>query len=186
MIPTWFNWTGALESTLAVNYIAAFSILMATMLTISYGIYKFFCWVIDRYLGHSGSASILISAFIPLILGYHVGHNTMHFLGEGSHLVPLINDPFGYGWNLFGFSEFQPSPLLHHTTIRWIQLSVIAIGFYFSVKALQERSGRLVASINGSLIQNRILFGSHYLLMFIVGLIGVWFVFQPMVMRSSY
>ncbi len=186
MIPLWFKWTGFLEGYMGLNYFSAFTLLMILILTLAFALYKGFCAFVDGRLKSPNISAKLIYAFIPLILGYHVGHNTMHFLGEGSNLVPLINDPFGYGWDLFGLKGFEPAPLLAHSAVRWIQLFMISLGFYYSVKVLKERTGAVIQNINGTLGQTRILFTTHYVLLFLIGMLSLWFVIQPMVMRSSY
>ena len=142
-------------------------------------------WFSNKIFKEKGLSHKLIFAVIPLVLGYHLGHNLMHVLSEISYLVPLVNDPFGFGWDLFGFREFKPRSLMDHNTIIMFQLAFICVGFYYSVKILNIRIENLTRTLVNSLDRRAVYF-SQYAFLLIIGLISVWFVFQPMVMRSQY
>src|SRR6185312_1892809 len=46
---------------------------------------------------------------IPIALGYHLAHYLVYFLVQGQYIVPLLSDPFGYGWDLFGTASYRPN-----------------------------------------------------------------------------
>ncbi|MCO4781545.1 MAG: hypothetical protein KC646_04420 [Candidatus Cloacimonetes bacterium] len=72
---------------------------------------------------------------LPLALFYHLAHNSMHFFMEAQHLIPLLSDPFGYGWNLFGTAGKNYSQLMSLEVIWWIQMSLVICGHLFGVNA---------------------------------------------------
>jgi hypothetical protein len=39
---------------------------------------------------------------VPIAIAYHLAHYLVYLLVQGQYVVPLLSDPFGYGWNLFG------------------------------------------------------------------------------------
>ena len=39
---------------------------------------------------------------LPIALFYHLAHNSEHLLMEGQKVLPLLSNPFGWEWNLFG------------------------------------------------------------------------------------
>ncbi len=37
---------------------------------------------------------------VPIAIGYHVAHYLVFLLVQGQYIIPLLSDPFGFGWNL--------------------------------------------------------------------------------------
>ena len=55
--------------------------------------------------GHPGALEIargFALTLVPIAIGYHVAHYLVFLLVQGQYIIPLLSDPFGYGWNLFG------------------------------------------------------------------------------------
>jgi hypothetical protein len=47
-------------------------------------------------------AGWFITTFVPIALAYDVAHN-LSFLALGAqYLIPILSDPLGIGWDLFG------------------------------------------------------------------------------------
>ena len=44
---------------------------------------------------------------IPIAVGYHVAHYLVYLLIQGQYIIPLLSDPFGYGWDLFGTAGYR-------------------------------------------------------------------------------
>ncbi|MBO0764502.1 MAG: hypothetical protein J2P50_07930, partial [Hyphomicrobiaceae bacterium] len=44
---------------------------------------------------------------VPIAIGYHVAHYLQFLLVEGQYIIPLMSDPFGFGWNLFGTAAYR-------------------------------------------------------------------------------
>jgi hypothetical protein len=73
------------------------------------------------YLGVSAAMSALVGGrpgtldlargfaltLVPIAIGYHVAHYLVFLLVQGQYIVPLLSDPFGYGWNLFGTAGYR-------------------------------------------------------------------------------
>jgi hypothetical protein len=60
--------------------------------------------------GHPGVVEIaqrFALTLVPIAIGYHVAHYLVFLLVQGQYIVPLLSDPFGYGWNLFGTSGYR-------------------------------------------------------------------------------
>jgi hypothetical protein len=72
----------------------------------------------------------------------HLSHNLRHLLEEGTGLIPVLSDPFGFGWNLFGFG-LMPAPLLGSNNILLIQWLLMLIGLGFSISAGKNISKRM-------------------------------------------
>ena len=52
-------------------------------------------------------AQRFVLTLVPIAIGYHVAHYLVFLLVQGQYIVPLLSDPFGYGWNLFGTSGYR-------------------------------------------------------------------------------
>lgn len=68
------------------------------------------CAVMAR-LTRQGSASELARLFVPTLLpialAYHVAHYLSYLLVAGQVVIPLISDPLGRGWDLFGTAHYR-------------------------------------------------------------------------------
>ena len=66
-------------------------------------------------------------ALVPLGLMIWVGFVVGMLMINGSYVVSVISDPFGWGWNLFGTSGFKWRPFFPGA-IPYIQLGCVLIG----------------------------------------------------------
>ena len=105
----------------------------------------------------------------------------MHFFMEAQHIIPLLSDPFGWGWNLFGTADKDYLPLLTLKTIWWMQIAMILTGHVYGV-IISDRISRtlypdrkLVKRALIPLLMTMILYSSF----------SVWLIAQPMEMRSG-
>ncbi|MBI4319786.1 MAG: 4Fe-4S binding protein [Chloroflexi bacterium] len=69
-----------------------------------------------------------VYALLPVALFYHLAHNLQHLLREGQALVPLLSDPLGWGWNLFGTAGMQLSPVLSLGSTQVLQVLLVVLG----------------------------------------------------------
>jgi hypothetical protein len=44
---------------------------------------------------------------VPIAIGYHLAHYLTFLLIQGQYIIPLISDPFGLGWDLFGTAGYR-------------------------------------------------------------------------------
>jgi hypothetical protein len=74
------------------------------------GIYAGVCAVMRVVTGR-GSALDIAGNFaltlIPIAIGYHVAHYLVFLLVQGQYIIPLVSDPFGFGWNLLGTAGYR-------------------------------------------------------------------------------
>ncbi len=89
----------------------------------------------DLFAGYSYS-------FIPLGLFMFLAHSIRHLLEEGTGLIQVISDPFGFGWDLFGTSGYAPEPLLNNSNIILIQWVLMFAGLGFSITTGRNISRR--------------------------------------------
>ncbi|MGL1885326.1 MAG: 4Fe-4S binding protein [Reichenbachiella sp.] len=180
MTKYWFDWTAGISVNLGVNYQFSFTILMLVMMIGCYLVFRGFELFIGRFVSGGNLGVNLAYAFIPITLGYHLGHNSMHLFIELSYMVPILNDPFGFGWDLFGLAAYQPQPFISPDILRYIQLSVVLVGFFYSVKTLRQRVDQISKLRN----DRRLMFIGYYIMILVLAVLAIWFVYQPMVMKS--
>ena len=84
-----------------------------------------------------------VYSIIPLGLLMHLSHNLRHLLEEGAGIIPVLSDPFGFGWDLFGTSGYMPAPVLNNNNILLIQWLLMFIGFGFSISIGKKISRRM-------------------------------------------
>lgn len=73
------------------------------------GVYLLFCalmkWAVGSVIINPSIGDVagnFVLTLIPIALAYHLAHYLSYLLIVGQYMIPLISDPFGYGWDLFG------------------------------------------------------------------------------------
>ena len=186
MTPVWGTIVVALQRTLSLPYLAAFTVGMFGFLGVVAASYHVFASWSHRIAPIPGVTRRQLwiryaYAFLPIALFYHFAHNSMHFFIEGGAIVPAISDPFGWGWNLMGTAGIQPGPMLGPVAVWSITLTFIFMGQIWSLLAAR----RISLQICGS---NRTAFRSRApIVAAMIGysILSLWIVAQPMVMRSG-
>jgi hypothetical protein len=60
--------------------------------------------------GHPGPLEVaqrFALTLVPIAIGYHVAHYLQFLLIQGQYIIPLLSDPFGFGWNLLGTAGYR-------------------------------------------------------------------------------
>lgn len=79
-------------------------------------------------------ALIFAPSLIPIAFAYHLTHYYTILVAQGSQLVRLASDPFGWGWNLFGSASTQVRPMIVEMGTIWhTQVAFIIVGHVVSV-----------------------------------------------------
>jgi hypothetical protein len=94
--------------------------------------------VMSRFAGGVCSAremaEHLALTLVPIVIGYHLAHYLLLLLVQGQYVVPLISDPFGFGWNLFGTAGYRVDIAIVGARFAWYTaVSAILLGHIFAV-----------------------------------------------------
>ena len=124
------------ESTiLIVNCVA-----MCLMPLLFFALFWLACKVTSNLLGNKTNLNPItlmryyVMSLIPIAIAYHFAHYAMLLLIDGQMLIPLLSDPFGKGWNLFGTSDYLiDRALFSATTIWYFVVFMIVVGHMLSV-----------------------------------------------------
>lgn len=52
-------------------------------------------------------ARVFALSLVPIAIAYHMAHYFSFLLIQGQSIIPLVSDPFGWGWNLFGSAGYR-------------------------------------------------------------------------------
>ena len=71
-------------------------------------------------------ACLFVLYLIPIAVAYHIAHYLSFMLLAGQLIIPLVSDPFGYGWDLFGTAGYSMNIAITNARFVWLT-SVITI-----------------------------------------------------------
>jgi hypothetical protein len=71
---------------------------------------------------------------VPIAIGYHLAHYLVFLLIQGQYIIPLISDPFGFGWNLFGTAGYRVDIAIVGARFSWYAaVGAIVVGHVIAV-----------------------------------------------------
>jgi hypothetical protein len=81
---------------------------------------------------------------VPIAIAYHLAHYLVFLLVQGQYIVPLLSDPLGYGWNLFGTAGYRVDIGLVGARFAWYTAVVaIVVGHIVAVFLAHTRAMRI-------------------------------------------
>jgi len=115
---------------------------------------------------------------IPIAIGYHVAHYLVFLLIQGQYIIPLLSDPFGYGWDLFGTAGYRVDIGLVGARFAWyVAVAAIVVGHVAAVYLAHVRSVAIFGAAGTALLTQVPLTA----LMVIYTFIGLSITAQPIV-----
>ena len=146
------------------------------------GIYLLFAALMATASGNRLPVGDLARAFvyslIPIALAYHLAHFLSFLLIQGQLIIPLASDPFGYGWDLFGTTDYRVNIAIVNARFAWFTaVAGIVVGHIIAVYLAHVIALR-------TLKEHRPALCSQYpMLALMVGytMISLWILAQPIV-----
>ncbi|MHB8420053.1 MAG: 4Fe-4S binding protein [Myxococcales bacterium] len=83
-----------------------------------------------------------VQPLVPLGLLAWVAFSVPLMMVNGSYILGVISDPFGWGWNLFGTAQVPWTPVVPHWT-PYIQVSLLLLGLFFALRSGATHAMRL-------------------------------------------
>ncbi len=78
---------------------------------------------------------------VPIAIGYHVAHYLVFLLVQGQYIIPLLSDPFGRGWDLFGTAGYRVDIAIAGARFAWYTaVGAIVTGHVFAVYLAHRRA----------------------------------------------
>jgi hypothetical protein len=75
-----------------------------------------------------------IFSLLPISIAYHIAHYFSYLFNGGQLIIPLLSDPFGFGWDLFGTASYQPNIGFVGPILQWyVAVAAIVAGHIIAV-----------------------------------------------------
>ena len=131
--------------------------------------------------GDTRAGTALVFTLLPISIAYHVAHYFSYLVNGSQLVIPLLSDPFGFGWDLFRTAAYKPDIGFVGPTLQWyVAVGAIVVGHVIAVylahvKALTVFGARRVA------VRSQI-----PIVVFMVGytMLSLWIISQPIVETS--
>lgn len=146
-----------------------------------HGVYLFFLALTRRVAASELSTRALASRFaltlVPIAFVYHATHYYTLLWSQGAQLLPLLSDPLGRGWNLFGTARAAMPPRIIDLNIVWhTQVGLILAGHIASVVLAHAEALRIFRH-TGRALASQV---PMLLLMVALTAVGLWILSLPL------
>ncbi|MDP6786319.1 MAG: hypothetical protein QGI13_04235 [Rhodospirillales bacterium] len=119
-----------------------------------------------------------VLSLVPIAIAYHLSHYLSYLLIAGQYVVPLISDPFGLGWDLFGTAAYRIDIGIVNAKLIWyVSVTAIVVGHALAVYISHVSAMRVFAE-RGAALRSQI---PMLVLMVAYTMISLWILSQPIV-----
>ncbi|HYY38252.1 MAG TPA: hypothetical protein VE801_10985 [Xanthobacteraceae bacterium] len=119
-----------------------------------------------------------VLTLVPIAIAYHVAHYFSLFFLGGQYVIPLISDPLGRGWDLFGTAHYQVDIGLVTPRLQWsVAVVAVVLGHVCAIYLSHVTALRLFADRRAAL-RSQI---PMVALMVIYTMLSLWILSQPIV-----
>jgi hypothetical protein len=119
-----------------------------------------------------------VLTLVPIAIAYHVAHYFSLFFLGGQYVIPLISDPLGRGWDLFGTAHYQVDIGLVTPRLQWsVAVVAVVLGHVCAIYLAHVTALRLFADRRAAL-RSQI---PMVALMVIYTMLSLWILSQPIV-----
>ncbi len=82
-----------------------------------------------------------LPSLVPIALVYAIAHYFTSLIVQGQYAIPLLSDPFGFGWDVLGTIDFQPnlSPFAPNT-VWYLQVGALVAGHVAGLMIAHDRA----------------------------------------------
>ena len=131
-----------------------------------------------RGISYGRVAYSFLYSLVPIALVYNMAHYWTFLATIGQRIVPLLSDPFGYGWDLLGTASVEPNYGIINATMVWYtQVVLIIVGHVAAVFLAHLMAGRLIVDQRRALLSQVPMLG----LMVIYTVSSLWILAQDIV-----
>ena len=145
-------------------------------------VYLAFCHAIAAfgggYISTIDVAGYFILSLVPIAIAYHLSHYLSYMLIAGQNIIPLVSDPFGFGWDLFGTVGYQVDiGIVTAKQVWYVGVTAIVIGHVVAVYVAHIMAVRIFAERQAALKSQ------VPMLVLMIGytMVSLWVLSQPIV-----
>jgi len=123
-------------------------------------------------------ARYFVLSLVPIAIAYHLAHYLSYLLIAGQSIIPLLSDPFGFGWDLFGTAHHKINITVINTKSVWYFSTIaIILGHLYAVYTAHMTALNLCKSLKKAILSQ------IPMLFLMVGytMISLWILSQPIV-----
>lgn len=147
-----------------------------------WSVYVAFCWGIKRAAGSQYSlqdiAGYFVLSLVPIAIAYHLSHYLSYLLLAGQNIIPLVSDPLGHGWDLFGTADYRMDIGIINAKMVWyVAVSAIVLGHLAAVFVAHVTAIRIFKSTRAALLSQIPMLA----LMVAYTMVSLWILSQPIV-----
>jgi len=93
-----------------------------------------------------------VLTLVPIAIAYHLAHYLAYLLVQGQYVIPLLSDPFGYGWNLFGTAGYRVDIAVVGARFSWYAaVTSIVVGHIAAVYLADVRAHQILGARRAAL-----------------------------------
>ncbi|MBT5109519.1 MAG: hypothetical protein HOM25_12620 [Rhodospirillaceae bacterium] len=135
-------------------------------------------WAGGGGVGTRAAAGYFVLSLIPIAIAYHLSHYLSYLLIAGQNIIPLVSDPFGFGWDLFGTKGYAVDIGVVNAKMIWyVAVTAIVIGHVLAVYVAHVMAVRVFEDRSRAL-RSQI---PMLILMVAYTMISLWILSQPIV-----
>ena len=146
-----------------------------------FGVFALTAWLMGWLVKSSLSTTELVCTFVfslvPIALAYHIAHFFSFLVIQGQRMFSLASDPFGWGWDLFGTSDYAIDIGVVNARFIWfLSIAAIVIGHIVAVYVAYVYALRTFG-------KGTAMFSQAPMLALMAGytMVSLWIVAQPIV-----
>ena len=104
--------------------------------------YRLAVWIAEKQTKSERSlVPDFLPSLIPIALVYAVAHYFSFFLIQGQYAITLASDPFGYGWDLFGTTDYAPNlQPVSPNNVWYVQVGALVAGHVAGLTVAHDRA----------------------------------------------
>jgi len=134
--------------------------------------------VTNERLAVSAAACSFVLTLVPIAVAYHLSHYFSLLLTAGQFIIPLVSDPFGFGWDLFGTARYKVDLAIANPYVFWYgAVTIIVIGHVIAVVLAHIAALRAFGSRGRALVSQI----PMIMLMVAYTSLSLWILAQPIV-----
>jgi hypothetical protein len=127
-------------------------------------------------------AAMFATSMIPIAIAYHLAHYVSYFLLAGQLFLPLLSDPFGWGWNLVGTAHQTIDVTIVNARLVW-HISVVAVVTgHVAAVVVAHLTARALYQDESLVRRSQI---PMIVLMVLYTMSSLWILAQPVVLPSA-
>ncbi len=155
----------------------------AACFVLVYGLFVRACASAARQaLPRHGLGGLFVLTLVPIGIAYHLAHYHSLLLVAGQYAIPLLSDPFGYGWDLFGTTLYPVDfSVVDAASIWYLSIGAIVAGHVIAVYLAHVMALRVYGDARTALRSQL----PMLVLMVLYTMSSLWILSQPIVKAAG-